>query len=129
MLIRRLSPHRVSRPVAPIFARRRRNEMCPRLLAIDEQPVIQMTLLSMCRRCDLYGAELAVTVWQVLDGHVLVINLLVRPDWQVEHAERTCAELVHCGADRPATVGRWGERSGGELVAVAAQNYDTNTMG
>ena len=115
--------------MTPILKGRRRDEMCPRLLPINKQPIVEMTLLAMHRRSDLYSAKFAVPIWQVLDRHVLVVDLLVRPDGQVEHAERAGAELVYCCADRPAgTLGR-GKRSRGELVAVTGKNYYANAVG
>ena len=76
--------------------------MCPRLIPINEEPVVEMTLLTMHRRGDLNSAELAVPVGQILDCHILIVDLLVRPNGQVEHAKQAGAELVHRCADGPA---------------------------
>jgi len=70
----------------------------PRQFAVNVQRILQQTALHLAGQfLNLHHPDLAVPVWQILDGDVLVVNLLEGPEGQVEHTQRSDGELVRPG--------------------------------
>ena len=102
--------------------------MRPFFHPVDEEPVLEQALFAGFRRSYFYGPEFAVSVGEVLDAYISVVNLVVRSKGQVEHRQGTRAELVHRSADGIFGVLGWGERRSSEFVAVATEQDHTDAV-
>jgi len=123
-----LSPHGILRPMATTPPRWCADTVCPSLVSIDEQPVVDKALLSVFRCGNLHSTKFAVTIRKVLEAYVLVICLFVCSEGQVEHAQRAGAELMYRSARRPLAILRWWKRRSSEFVTVTAENYDADIV-